>query len=173
MNLLRRVIARVNGTNLPESFTGTLEAEEHVLASAATGERCVLVTSHGLWLPESESDRRIGWHRIAKARWAESVLEVTEARVTEVIAGIEVLEDLPIQRYTIKAPGRVPQTVRARVERSIIERQSRTLTGGTAWFVQRREPGVDGVLLQVRPDSGVDLGEVRSLTENIARQLHS
>ncbi|WP_031465224.1 hypothetical protein [Sciscionella sediminilitoris] len=172
MNLARRIAARINGTRVPESFGGSLEADEHVLASAGSGQRCVLVTSHGLWLPEAEGDRRIGWHRIAKASWEDPRLQVTEARAAEVVEGIEILEDLAPQRFSLESPGRVPQTVRQRVERSILERQRREVDGGGVWFVQRREPGVDGILLQVRPDPGADRAQVRSLTAGIARRLH-
>lgn len=173
MSFLRRVIGRINGTNLPEAFDGTLGETEHVLASAAAaGQRVVVVTSHGLWIPEQAGDRRIGWHRIARIRWSDPELEVVEAAVTETICGIELLEDLPPQRFSLTPAGRVPQLVQTRVERSITERQYRELPGGGAWFVQRREPGVDGVLLQVRPDEGTEHDAVGSLAEGIAHRLH-
>lgn len=172
MSFLRRVIRRINGTNLPEGFDGSLGETEHVLASAQSAGRAVVVTSHGLWIPERAGDRRIGWHRIAKVRWSDPELEVVEAAVCETVGGIELLEDLPPQRFPLDRAGRVPQLVQTRVERSITERQHRELPGGGAWFVQRREPGVDGVLLQVRPDEGVDRDAVRSLAEGIARRLH-
>ena len=54
-------------------------------------------------------------------------------------------------------PGRVPEAVHARVDRARSgRRHHRDLPGGGAWFVQRKVPGRDGMVLQVRADPGTD-----------------
>lgn len=173
MNLLRRVVDRLNGTVVPPSFTGTLERSERVLASAETvAGQAVLATSRGLWLPEGAAHRRIGWELIAKARWNSPALEVIEASVAETVGAAAVLADLPEVTISLATPGKVPETVHQRVQSSIADKHHRRLPSGGAWFVQRRVPGEDGVVLQVRPDPGTDIADVRSLTSRIlARAL--
>jgi hypothetical protein len=77
--VLRRLLG---GEALPDGFSGRLEADERVLATARTADGAhLVVTSWGLWIPEqglAEGDavRRIGWHlvsrggrRAGRARW--------------------------------------------------------------------------------------------------------
>ena len=66
------------------------------------------------------------------------------------------IADLPPQRLRLAEPGRVPEMVHARVEGSINSRHHRDLPGGGAWFVQRKVPGRDGIVMQVRADPGTD-----------------
>jgi hypothetical protein len=61
--------------------------------------------------------------------------------------------------------------VHARVEGTIRSRHHRSLPGGGAWFVQRRVPGRDGVLLQVRADPGTDEAAVRQVAGTVAATL--
>jgi hypothetical protein len=61
----------------------------------------------------------------------------------------------------------VPELVRTRITRSIHSSQHQKLPGGGAWFVQRKVPGRDGVVLQVRPDPGTDRSTVRAVTAEI------
>jgi hypothetical protein len=65
----------------------------------------------------------------------------------------------------------VPEMVHARVEGSIKSRHHRTLPGGGAWFVQRKVPGRDGVLLQVRADAGTDEAALRQVAGAVATTI--
>ena len=134
-----------------------------MLAAASTVDGGPLVvTSLGLWLPEPDGGaRRVGWHLISKATWQSGTLTVTEAAEVDVVEGAVLIADRPPRRLRLADPGRVPETVQARVEASIRSRHHRTLPGGGAWFVQRKVPGQDGIVLQVRPDPGTDDAAVR------------
>ena len=65
----------------------------------------------------------------------------------------------------------MPEEGHARVEGSIRSRHHRDLPGGGAWFVQRKVPGRDGTVLQVRPDPGTDPELVAQLAADVARSL--
>jgi len=177
MSVWPRLVSLLSGRpELPAGFPGRLDGDEQVLAvgALARGGHLVL-TQLGLWVPEDEQARRIGWQWVSKAVWDRSALVLTEA-VPEGDAGEAVLlADLPPQRFVLADPGRVPELVRTRITGSIRSSQHRELPGGGAWFVQRTVPGRDGVVLQVRPDPGTDRATVRAVTAEIAarwRQAH-
>lgn len=150
----------------PEGFTGTLEPEERVLADARTraGE-VVLATDRGLWI----SDRRVPWHLVSKATWANGALSVVEATESARHGSVVVLSDAAPVRLPLPDPGRVPETVHRRVTAVITTRQHHDLPSGGAWFVQRRTP--EGIEVHVRPDPGTDPDEVLTLAEGIAEKL--
>ena len=62
----------------------------------------------------------------------------------------------------------MPEAVHARVTGSIRSRHHRDLPGGGAWFVQRKVPGRDGIVLQVRADPGTDTDVVRQVARDVA-----
>ncbi len=167
MSLLRRLLGR---TEVPPGFAGRLEPEERVLAAATSADGApVVVTSHGLWLPEPDrSTRRIGWHLVSKATWQQGTLTVIEATELEVVEGAVLIADRTPRRLRLADAGQVPETVHARVEGSIRSRHHRALPGGGVWFVQRKVPGRDGVLLQVRAEPGTDDATVRRLVAAVA-----
>jgi hypothetical protein len=179
MRLLRRLLGR----EVPEEVAGRLDADERVLAVAALdGGGHLVVTSRGLWLPSAEGSlaepnsgaagvRLVGWHLVSKASWQGGALTVVEAHEAETIGGAVLLTDLPPRRLRLAEPGRVPETVHGRVEGSIRSRHHRDLPGGGAWFVQRKVPGRDGFVLQVRPDPGTDLAVVRQVVADVVRSL--
>ncbi|MEU4444577.1 hypothetical protein AB0K14_12405 [Actinosynnema sp. NPDC050801] len=165
MGLFRRVF----GSGAPEGFTGALEAEEHVLASAAVGSDWLVATSYGLWVPEPAGPRRVGWHLISKATWSGNALAVIEA-VEDGTAGEAVLlHDLAPRRFPLESPGKVPQVVHERVTGSIRTREHNATVG--AWFVQRKVAGRDGVVLQVRPDPGADVERIREVAAAVAAKI--
>ena len=169
MRFLRKLLGR---EDVPADVAGRLAADERVLAVAALGDgEHLVVTSHGLWLPGGEGARQVGWHLVSKATWKSGVLTVVEAEETETIGGAVLLADLPPRRLRLTDPGRVPETVHARVEGSIRSRHHRDLPGGGAWFVQRKVAGRDGIVLQVRPDEGTDLAVVRQVVADVERTL--
>jgi hypothetical protein len=164
-SLLARLLGKAE---LPEGFAGELETEEHVVAvGALTGGGHLVVTNRGIWLPPA---RRIGWHLVSKATWGNGALSVVEA-VEEDLDGAVLLTDLPPRRYRLAEPGSVPEAVHRRVTESIRSRHHRDLATGGAWFLQRKVPGRDGTVLQVRPDPGTDVDAVRTLAQDVARKL--
>jgi hypothetical protein len=171
---LRGVLRRLlGGEVLPEGFAGRLEPDERVLATARTAEGAdLVVTSWGLWLPTAEGVRRVGWHLVSRATWKNGALAVVEATEVEDLEGAVLLADRPVRRFRLADAGRVPEAVHTRVEGSIRSRHHRDLPGGGAWFVQRRVPGRDGTVLQVRPDPGTDPSMVAQVAADVARTLH-
>jgi hypothetical protein len=169
VTLLRRLLGR---TEVPAGFTGTLDADERVLAAAVTGDGGpVLVTPLGLWVSGPDgSARRIGWHMISKVTWRQGTITVVEAAETGAVDGVVLIVDRPPLRLKLTEPGRVPELVQARVEGSIRSRQRCELPGGGAWIVRRKVPGRDGVLLQLRPDTGTDDAAVRELAASAVDQ---
>jgi hypothetical protein len=178
---VRAALRRLLGDGLPEGFAGRLDPDERVLAVAPTADGAhLVVTSWGLWLPPAETDtaggpRRVGWHLVSRAVWKNGTLAVIEAAEEELSEGegprAVLLSDRPARRFRLVDPGRVPETVHARVEGSIRSRHHRDLPGGGAWFVQRKVPGRDGTVLQVRPDTGTDRDVVAQVVADVARTL--
>jgi hypothetical protein len=146
-----------------------LDEQERVVAVAEmVGGGHLVVTSHGVWLPDG---RRIGWHLVSKATWSDGALTVVEAEEFDSAGEVVLLRDLPPLRLRLAEPGRVPEAVHKRVTSSIRYRHHRELPGGGAWFVQRSVPGRDGLLLQVRADPGTDPAAVRRVATEVAGQL--
>jgi hypothetical protein len=168
----RRLLDRATGRAVPEGFTGELGAEEYVLAVAGLGGGGHLVaTSHGLWVPHGPGHRRVGWHLISKATWSGGALAVVEAEETGTAGSAVLLRDLPQARFVLAEPGRMPETVQRRVTGSIRSRHRQELPGGGAWFVQRRVPGRDGMVLQVRADEGTDVELVRRIAGEVGATI--
>lgn len=172
MDWLRRALGGVLGERLPRELSTRLAAEEHVLAwtRVSTGGY-LAVTALGLWIPDGGGQRRIGWDLISKAVWRADVLTVTEAEVTGQAGGALVLADRAPMRLVLPRPGRIPHLVRQRVEGSIRSRYRKDLPDGGAWFVLRKVPGADGVVLQVRPDPGAEVATLAGMAEEAARKL--
>lgn len=168
MNWLRRLF----GEPLPEELRQELDPDEHVLAVGPVGAGGTMaVTSLGLWVPENAGMRRIGWDLISKAVWRGDALTVTEAEVTGYAGNAVLLADSDPVRHVLPKPARIPHLVRQRVEGSIRSRYHRELPGGGAWFVIRRVPGTNGVVLQVRPEPGTDPEVVAEIAEETADKL--
>jgi hypothetical protein len=159
----------LGGEQLPDGFAGRLDEQERVLAVAEmVGGGHLVVTSHGVWLPDG---RRIGWHLVSKATWSDGALTVVEAEEFDSTGEVALLRDLPPRQLRLAEPGGVPEAVHKRVESSIRYRHHRELPGGGAWFVQRSVPGRDGLLLQVRADPGTDAAAVRRVATEVAGKL--
>ncbi|WP_167172621.1 hypothetical protein [Saccharomonospora amisosensis] len=168
MGWLRRVL----GERLPEELGTRLAADEHVLAWTRVGTGGYLaVTALGLWVPDGGGQRRIGWDLVSKAVWRGDALTVTEAEVTGQAGRALVLADREPARLVLPRPGRIPHLVRQRVEGSIRSRYRKELPGGGAWFVLRKVPGADGVVLQVRPDPGAEVTALADMAQEAAEKL--
>ena len=178
MSALRDALRRLlHGDGLPDGFPGRLEPEERVLATASTADGGhLVVTSWGLWIPDGDGVRRVGWHLVSRASWRNGALALVEADEVEEIASGDgpravLLADRPARRFRLTEPDRVPEVVHARVEGSFRSRHHRDLPGGGAWFVQRKIAGRDGTVLQVRPDRGTDPALVAALAADVTRSL--
>lgn len=169
---LRRLFGRLTEPGLPPDFPGRLVADEHVLAVAElAGGGHLVATSVGLWLPDGEHVRCLGWHLVSKATWDQGQLAVIEAEETGVVDGAVLLADQPVRRLRLTVPGKVPEIVHQRVTGSIKSSHHRDLPGGGAWVVQRSVAGQDGFVLQVRPDPGTDPDAARTLAAGVAAQV--
>lgn len=169
----RQAIRRVLGRDeLPPGFPGTLEPDERVFAvGVLTGGGHLVVTSWGLWITAAEETvRRVGWHLVSRAAWGNGAIELVEADEERAGAAV-LLVDRPVRRLRLADPGRVPEIVHERVTASIRTRHHRDLPGGGAWFVQRKVPGRDGIVLQVRPDPGTDPAAARQVAADAAAAL--
>ena len=172
MSVLRKLLDKVVGDGTPPGFTGTLDKEESVVVTAEVRDGGHLVaTSLGLWVPTEDGHRRIGWHLLSKVTWGDGVLVVIEADETGEAGDAVLLADRPPRRYPLVGPGKMPQAVHRRVTESIRSRHHRDLPGGGAWFVQRKVPGRDGIVLQVRADPGTDPDVVRTVAAEVAIKI--
>ncbi|MEU5260724.1 hypothetical protein [Amycolatopsis sp. NPDC021455] len=168
MSFLRRLL----GDRTPVGFTGALSPGEEVVDSAQVeGGGHLVVTAWGLWVPAEGGARRVGWHLVAKATWADGVFTLTESAEVGTAGSAVVLADLPPVRFRLPAPGKVPREAYQRVEGSIRSRHRQEIGSGGAWFVQRKVPGRDGSVLQVRPDPGTDVALVEAIAEQVAAKL--
>lgn len=166
------VLRRLFGGGVPEQLAGVVEPDENVVASAVLrGGGFLFATSYGLWVPGEDGPRRVGWHLVSKVTWGNGVLEVVEAREVEAAGEAVVLADQAPMRFVLERTGRLPDVVHIRVNGSIRSRHRREMPGGGAWFVQRKVPGRDGVVLQVRPDPGVDHVAVRRVAAEVAERI--
>ncbi|MGX7827005.1 hypothetical protein ACTG9Q_18130 [Actinokineospora sp. 24-640] len=167
-----RFWSRLFSGGLPAGFPGSLEEDEAVAAAAPVrGGGHLVATSLGLWVPEGEGVRRIGWHLVSKAAWDSGVFTITEAEEAGAAGAAVVLRDLAPRRIAVEQPGKLPQAVQQRVTASIRSRHRHELPGGGAWFVQRKVPGLDGVVLQVRPDDGSDVDAIRAVAAEVAAKI--
>ncbi len=168
--LLRRFAAAPEPP--PAGFTGALEAGERIVTTGElVGGGHLVLTRLGLWVPEGAEPRRVGWHLVSKAVWDRSALVVTEAVATGTEGAAVLLADLPPRRFVLAQPGAVPEVVRDRVTNSIRSSNRCELPGGGAWFVQRRVPGLDGVVLQVRADPGTAPGALEEMVREVLARL--
>jgi hypothetical protein len=172
VSVWRKLLDKVVGDGTPPGFTGSLAAEENVVvwALCKSGGH-VIATSLGLWVPTDDGPRRIGWHLLSKVTWADGNLVVVEADETGQAGEAVVLADRAPRRYALVEPGTLPHAVHLRVTGSIRSRHHQDLPGGGAWFVQRKVPGRDGIVLQVRPDPGTEPDAVREVAASVAAKI--
>jgi hypothetical protein len=167
---LRRLLARLGGTAaVPPEFAGTLTADEQVLAVARAEQGPLVATHLGLWL--ADPPRRIGWHLVSKATWGNGVLGVVEAEECGQVGDAVLLRDGPLLRYRLTSPGRLPDIVHDRVTGSIKSSHYRELPGGGARFVQRKVPGQDGIILQVRADEGTEEAPLQAFVQEVSDRI--
>lgn len=155
----------------PAGSVGELEADEDVLAVGALAAGHVVATRLGLWVPGPEGPHRVPWHLVSTATWEGDELGLLVAEETGAAGEAVLLADAVQRVYTLREAGAVPAVVHARVTATIRSAHHQDLPGGGAWFVQRRVPGRDGVVLQVRVDAGTDPAVVHDVAEAVAARL--
>jgi hypothetical protein len=137
------------------------------MGELADGRGYLVLTQLGMWVPEGDEARRVGWHLVSKAVWDRSALVITEAVSAGMVGETVLLSDLPPRRFALVAAGKVPEVVRHRVTSSIRSSRRCELPSGGAWFVQRRVPGQDGLVLQVRADPGTAPGPLEAMINEV------
>lgn len=144
----------------PAAALAKLDGEERALAWADTADgNVVLAAPKGLWWPDGDDLRLIGWQHVSKAVWRDGVLAVTEAEVVDDTMMI----DRRAVTVALSVPRNLPPTVRSRVEANIVRSEVAAVAGGAARFVARKVPGEDGLRWWARLDTGTpDTSEVRS-----------
>jgi len=144
----------------PASVLAVLPKDERVVSWADTASGPVVVaTPAGLWWPDDDGPRLIGWQFVDKAVWHEDVLTVVQADVVDEV----LLVDRPPVSVLLSVPRDLPPTVRKRVEGNIVRSDLVTVTGGAARFVARRVPGHNGVTWWARLEPGTpDTADVRA-----------
>lgn len=173
MSLLQRLRVLLGG-GLPAQLRAVIPADEDVLGVARTQQGAHLaVTPLGLWVPEQDGHRRIGWHLISKATFSDGVLRVTEAGEVGNAGEAVLLADADPVPWRLDRQGDVPRMVRLRVESSIRARHYKELDAGGAWFVLRKVPGTDGVVLQARPEQEADREMVAAIAHEAADMLRN
>lgn len=143
-----------------------LEAGERVLASAqAEGREWLVATDAALLLP----DRRLPWVGVATAGWDQdsSTLTVEMMRNPH--------EPPPeLLRRVVPEPGFLPETVRERIEASIIANRHVRVRGKAGLRVLARSASrSDELVWQVVLDKGLEAGDplVRSTAEQALDEL--
>jgi hypothetical protein len=145
----------------PADVAASLPPDERIVSWAdVSGGGVVLATPSGLWWPEPQGQRLIGWHQVNKAVWEDGRLCVTEAEVLDDL----LLVDRPDVCAELAVPRDLPPTVRKRVEGNVVRSQVHPVPGGTARFVARRIPGTDGLHWWARLEGETpDTAQVRSM----------
>jgi hypothetical protein len=149
----------------PAEVVAMLPRDERIVSWADTQDGSVIVaTPAGLWWPEPDGLRCIGWEHVDKAVWRDGVLTVTQADVVDDL----LLVDRPAVSAQLSVPRDLPPTVRKRVEANIVRSELHAVSGGAVRLVARRIPGRDGVVWWVRLEPGVsDDARVRAQVEDL------
>lgn len=144
----------------PAELLAHLPSGERVVSWAdVAGGDVVLASPSGLWWPEPDGPRLIGWQVISKAVWRDGKLTIIEADIVDDL----LLVDRPPVAVELTVPRDLPPVVRKRVEANVVRSEVRPVIGGSARFVARRVPGEDGVHWWARLEGGTrDTEAVRS-----------
>lgn len=138
----------------PGAAVALIEAaspEDRVVSWADTADGShVLASRRGIWWPDGDAWRLIGWQFVDKATWRDGVLTVIEADVRDE----RFLVDRAPVRAGLAVPRDLPPTVRKRVEANVVRTVLEPVPGGAARYVGRRVPGANGLRWWVRLEPG-------------------
>lgn len=138
----------------PAALVGLqLLADERPLSAARLLDGSYAVaTDRRLLIPDTDGVRGIRWEQVAVATWEDGVLNVRETGGPEGLGRTHVIR--------LRDEGALPETVRERVQASILISEHVALAGRKgAWISGRRSPGSDAVLWTVTFDPGLDPGD--------------
>jgi hypothetical protein len=144
----------------PADVVALLPRDERIVSwSDVAGGGVVLASPAGLWWPDSDAPRLIGWQHITKATWRDARLSVIEADVVDDL----LLVDRDPVAVEVAVPRDLPPVVRKRIEGNVVHSEVLPVTGGAARFVGRRIPGQDGVRWWARLEGATrDTPQVRA-----------
>jgi len=137
----------------PAEATEQLAEDERVVGWGRTeAGTAAVATQRGLWLPAAEGYRRVGWHEIDKASWAQDSLTLI---VGEPVG--DFVDERPPASWEFAEPRDIPKVVRARVDRSVAVTEHYDLRpAGGVRIVGRRVSGQDGLTWRAHCDPGTD-----------------
>lgn len=153
----------------PATALAALEPGERVVSWADTDDgSVVLATPRGVWWPDGDALRLIGWQHVSKAVWRDDVLTVTEGDVDDGI-----IRDRPPVSVRLVVPRDLPPAIRKRVEQNVVSTELVPVgVGGAVRFVGRHLPGQDGVVWWARLEPGTpDTAATRSAVRARLAQL--
>lgn len=130
-----------------------LSAGERVLAAAplVDGTR-VTATDRALLVPTPAGVERIPWWQVSAASW--------EAESGRLVVTADTGAGPRVRRLTLADEHRLPETVRERVQSTIVVTQRIAVGAGSgARVVARAVPGEPGLRWQVLPEPGLDLSD--------------
>jgi hypothetical protein len=151
----------------PPDVVAQLPRDERVVSWAdVEGVGVVLASPAGLWWPDVDGQRMIGWQFISKAIWRDGVLSVIEAMVVD---DLLIVDKDPVS-VTLSVPRDLPPVVNKRVTTNVVRSVVIPVAGGAARLVARRIPGQDGFRCWARLEDGaVDSPTVR---DELGQQLN-
>lgn len=152
----------------PSDVVARLPRDQRVVSWAdVAGGGVVLATPAGLWWPEDNGPRLIGWQYISKAIWRDAALSVIEASIVD---DLLIVDHKPVS-VVLEVPRDLPPVVHKRVTANVVRSVLVDVPGGTARLVARRIPGQDGVRCWARLEDGArDIPAVRdAVVEQLSR----
>ncbi|TKK88995.1 hypothetical protein FDA94_10765 [Herbidospora galbida] len=150
------------GNRLPADIRTRLSGERVLSFAPAPSGGYAVATFVALHLPGGE---RVPWHTVDKASWDE-----TGMNITTVTGGV--------YRVDIEEPGFLPETIRERVQNSIVANRYVKLTAEAGVrFIARRIAGTDTIEWELAFDDGLDgsdpgvLAAAEQALEQVRRSL--
>lgn len=140
-----------------------LEPGERVLATAATDDGALVITSHRLVAPGGDGQGK-SWHLVDGGRWDPD----------ESVLGVSWVDGSPAGRWHLTAPGGVPDAFHERVNASVLLVENVRLDRSRrARVVLRKDLATDAVLAQTIVAGGCDPDdpELVAVTEQVAARL--
>lgn len=143
----------------PADVLALLPSDQRVVSWAdVAGGRVVLATPAGLWWPDEDHQRLIGWQYVSKAIWRDGTLSVIEGAVVD---DLLIVDRKPVS-LVLEVPRDLPPVVQKRVTANVVRSEVVQVPGGTARLVARRIPGQNGVRCWARLEAGArDTAPVR------------
>jgi hypothetical protein len=149
--------------SVPQALSGRLDADELITAMAQTDDgRTLVTTRRGLWVVEQVGAERLGWERVAKARFELGVLTLVPLEDVALPQDLDAAQEMSVVRdgrprdHRLGRPAKVTDQIHIRVRRSVAASRYLPWPGAGGWVALRRVPGRDGLLLQLRLDPVAD-----------------